>query len=129
MKFISPYKKYKLWIDPAHYTTDGMGRRTYHTGVVAKFENGAYETEDKTIIDAMLKEAMCGIDYAPVKIDTQSTIPTPELASPSPSNYAWAKTPEATPQGNPGFVCEICGKTCKTKLALAGHMRSHQTKK
>ena len=27
--------------------------------------------------------------------------------------------------GQPAFICEICGKELKTKLALAGHMRSH----
>jgi hypothetical protein len=27
--------------------------------------------------------------------------------------------------GQPVFICEICGKELKTKLALAGHMRSH----
>ena len=26
----------------------------------------------------------------------------------------------------PAFICEVCGKELKTKLALAGHMRSHK---
>jgi hypothetical protein len=28
--------------------------------------------------------------------------------------------------GQPAFICEVCGKELKTKLALAGHMRSHK---
>lgn len=27
--------------------------------------------------------------------------------------------------GETAFVCEVCGKTCKTALALSGHKRSH----
>ncbi len=25
-----------------------------------------------------------------------------------------------------GFKCEVCGKVCKNKLGLSGHMRSHK---
>lgn len=30
------------------------------------------------------------------------------------------------PETKPEFVCEICGKTCKSKLGLGSHMRSHE---
>lgn len=28
--------------------------------------------------------------------------------------------------GKSAFVCDVCGKSCKTALALAGHKRSHK---
>jgi hypothetical protein len=28
----------------------------------------------------------------------------------------------------PKYKCDICGKVCKAKIALAGHMRSHKPK-
>ena len=31
--------------------------------------------------------------------------------------------------GSVGFTCDVCEKVLKTKLALAGHMRSHKSLK
>lgn len=38
-------------------------------------------------------------------------------------------SPKTEPQGEPiGFTCETCGKVVSTRLALAGHKRSHKVK-
>jgi len=127
MKFLSQYKQYKLWIEPSYYATDNTGKRFFHAGVCAKFMNGIYETEDKKIIEALLKDRMCGQDYAPVRVDVATTIPTPEIAATTPNNYDWAQK-EIKPAETDieGFKCPTCGKVCKTKLALSGHMRMHK---
>lgn len=123
MKFVSQYKKYKLWIEPAYHTTDNLGRRSYHAGICAKFENGVYETSDPKIIEALLKDPVCGSDYAPVKI-SEDTVPAPELAS-SQDNYAWTK--EEKPVKKAVYAtCEKCGKECYGKLGYNSHMRSHK---
>lgn len=47
---------------------------------------------------------------------------------PSPDQYAGpVEADEPNPVDDKPFICEVCGKACKTKLALAGHMRSHKT--
>lgn len=33
---------------------------------------------------------------------------------------------QAVEKSQEGFVCEVCGKVLKTKLALSGHNRSHK---
>jgi len=34
--------------------------------------------------------------------------------------------PQTVTQVQEGFTCEVCGKTVSSKLALAGHKRSHK---
>ena len=124
MKFVSQYKKYKLWIAPSYHTMDSMGQKHFTAGKCAKFDNGVYETNDTEMIEALLKDPLCGVDYAPVQI-AQDTTPAPELAKPV-DNYAWAKVGDQKKDEDGLFRCTICDKTVKTKLALAGHMRSHR---
>lgn len=31
-----------------------------------------------------------------------------------------------TTEAETGFVCEVCGKVCKNKIGLIGHMKSHE---
>jgi len=43
--------------------------------------------------------------------------------------FTLAPPKDSEPQGEPvGFTCETCGKVVSTRLALAGHKRSHKVK-
>lgn len=135
MKFISKYKKLTYWIEPSYYSRDAMGKRAFVAGKFAQFDNGYFSTNDQEIINAMLESPECGRDFAPVQI-TEETLPVPELEKKD--NYAWArqktkvaKTEEPEKEEAVGtesreFVCEECGKLCKSKLGLMAHMRSHR---
>jgi len=132
MKFISKYKKLTYWIEPSYYTNDALGRRSFVAGKFAQFDNGIFSTNDQVIIKAMLESPDCGRDFAPVQI-TEELIPTPELAKVD--NYSWAKKEpkdkkevelkEEKPASGE-FICEKCGKVCRSKLGLLSHQRRHR---
>ena len=72
------------------------------------------------------------------KVDKGVVIPMPNLPA-DPHNIARylkrgftldipkVEPPPTEPESEPvGFTCETCGKVVSTKLALAGHKRSHK---
>lgn len=61
-------------------------------------------------------------------VDEEIKVPTPDgqfRDGVIDTTYRVVRTekPEA-PEG--GFACDVCGKVCKTKLALSGHKKTHK---
>jgi hypothetical protein len=52
----------------------------------------------------------------------------PDSMHKSPKNFRPLSEPLQSKSEAGGFVCEVCGKELKTKLALSGHKRTHKEK-
>lgn len=63
MIFTSPHAKLSIVITPSRHTHDQFGGRVFVAGKKVKFHDGRYKTEDKEIIDFLLKHKDLGYRF------------------------------------------------------------------
>lgn len=120
MKFISRFKAYKIVLRPARYVINAYGERNFIQGVHAKFVDSIFETNDTETIELLLKKKEYGVDYWSADPNIKTTISEE-------SKMIIEEEKRLTQMvGETAYSCEVCGKKVSTKLALAGHKRSHK---
>lgn len=98
-----------------------------------ELDKKGYSIEPLPELTAQSKITMYRRGELPDEIIEMSNLPSDPMSLRSYLSRGFTIRPEDLtlrvkqhPENKEGFTCETCGKLLQTKLALAGHLRSHQ---
>ena len=116
MQFISKYKQHRIVVQPDTYQIVGINRQ-FLKGKDVQFENNEYETDDQEIIDFLL-------NCDDMQTGVISKMPSPEEIKEAKRKMI-EKLQKEVGEEKEEFVCDVCGKVCKSELGLKSHKRVH----
>lgn len=115
MQFISKFKKYKIWLKPSRYVTDGLGQRNFVAGIKCQFSDGRYETNDKEEITLLKANPRYGLDFHSLEQDKNEGLSEAALQQKQMDEEALDTVTHSCPK---------CSFKAQNRLGLMSHMRA-----
>lgn len=116
MEFVSRFRKYRIWLRPRRTGHDASGGRFItDDGIVCKFDEGRFQTDDKEIIKLLKSNPRHGIDFSSIEQDQTSGL-SQEAQEIIDKEQAGLETTATS--------CPYCSSKFDTKSALKSHIRA-----